>query len=232
MPHIFDLQQHPDMVVFVSQVVVRLLLAVFLGGAIGLERELKHRPAGLRTNLFICLGAALFTVLSEKLATGTGDPTRISAQIITGIGFIGAGSILHARGTVTGLTTAATIFVVAAIGMACGGGLFLVALFSTIIVLFSLSLLGVWEQRFADKMSNMSYEVEGASAEGVVAEVNATLERLRMRVSSLQFHTVNGLCRIAFTVRALREQHQSLTKSLETSAAIKHFSSISVNEQE
>jgi putative Mg2+ transporter-C (MgtC) family protein len=231
-PHIFDPQQQQNMMVFVSQVVVRLLLAAFLGGAIGLEREMKHRPAGLRTNMFICLGSALFTVLSAKLATSAGDSTRIAAQIITGIGFIGAGSILHSRGSVTGLTTAATVFVVAAIGMACGGGLFLVALFSTIIVLVALSVLGVWERRFTDKVSIMTYTVEGESPEGVVGEVSSTLERLKLSVSSLQLSTANGACRVAFTVRALQDQQQSLTKSLESCVPVKHFSSISISEQE
>src|SRR5215471_20874545 len=113
--------------------VAKLLLAAFLGGAIGLERQTKHRPAGLRTNLFICLGAALFTLLSDQLAGAhTGDHTRIAAQIIPGIGFIGAGSILHARADlVTGITTAATIFVVASIGMAVGGGSYVIAIATT-----------------------------------------------------------------------------------------------------
>src|SRR4030095_9127816 len=100
---------------FVSETVVRLILAGFLGGMIGLERELKRKPAGLRTNMFICFGAAMFTILSFKFTEGTADHTRIASNIITGIGFIGAGSILHSRGAVSGLTTAATMFVVASI---------------------------------------------------------------------------------------------------------------------
>src|SRR5215467_14531156 len=84
--------------------IVRLIVAAILGGVIGLERELRHKAAGLRTNMFICFGAAMFTILSDALAQEhTGDHTRIAAQIIPGIGFIGAGSILHARGSVTGL---------------------------------------------------------------------------------------------------------------------------------
>src|ERR1700674_5740490 len=125
--HIGDLL-HTEMASgVVASSLARLVLAAVLGGIIGLERELKHRPAGLRTNMFICFGAALFTVLSDVLAVEhLGDHTRISAQIIPGIGFIGAGSILHARDKlVTGLTTAATIFVLASVGMAVGGGLYL-----------------------------------------------------------------------------------------------------------
>ena len=113
---------HISLADLLSKSMVRLTLAAVLGGIIGLERALKRRPAGLRTNMFICFGSAMFTILSNDLAAewGIGDHTRIAAQIIPGIGFIGAGSILHAKGSVSGLTTAATIFVVASIGMACG----------------------------------------------------------------------------------------------------------------
>src|SRR6266702_2645764 len=126
----------------------KLLLAAFLGGLIGLEREAKHRPAGLRTNLFICLGAAIFTMLSDQLAGAhTGDHTRIAAQIIPGIGFIGAGSIIHERGDlVTGITSAATLFVVASVGMAVGGGMYLTSIFATMLILISLFALGRLEQ--------------------------------------------------------------------------------------
>src|SRR5437879_8765778 len=86
-----------------SSTISRLVIAAVLGGIIGLERELHHKPAGLRTNMFICFGAAMFTILSDQLAMEhPGDHTRIAAQIIPGIGFIGAGSILHSRGSVTG----------------------------------------------------------------------------------------------------------------------------------
>src|SRR3954452_12425538 len=145
---IIDPRQNPDMAIFVSQVLIRLVLAAVLGGAIGLERELKRKPAGLRTNMFICFGAAMFTILSARLADQyPGDHTRIAAQIIPGIGFIGAGSILHSRGSVQGLTSAATIFVVASIGMACGGGLYLVAAFATMLLVLALTVLGIIERK-------------------------------------------------------------------------------------
>jgi putative Mg2+ transporter-C (MgtC) family protein len=133
---------------------VRLLLAAILGGVIGLERELKHRAAGLRTNMFICIGSAMFTILSDQLASQhAGDHTRIAAQIIAGIGFIGAGSILHTRGElVTGLTTAATLFVVASIGMAVGGGLYLTATIATGMVVIFLFALGIMEQKLNLKL--------------------------------------------------------------------------------
>src|ERR1017187_7697178 len=107
-------------------------------GLTGEGRALKNRAAGLRTNMFICFGAAMFTLLSERLAGVPSDAARIAAQIIPGIGFIGAGSILHTRGLTTGLTTAATLFVVASVGMAAGGGLYLTAMFATVLVLLAL----------------------------------------------------------------------------------------------
>src|SRR5580698_10045901 len=136
--HFVDLIHREMASGIVSSSLTRLLLAAILGGVIGLEREFKHRAAGLRTNMFICFGAALFTVLSRGLAAEPSDYTRIAAQIIPGIGFIGAGSILHNRGLTTGLTTAATLFVVASVGMASGGGLYVTAVFATAVVLMAL----------------------------------------------------------------------------------------------
>jgi putative Mg2+ transporter-C (MgtC) family protein len=113
-----------------------ILLAIVCGFVIGLERELKHKPAGLRTNVLICLGAALFTLISAKMAAGQGDSlTRIAAQIVTGVGFLGAGAVIQDRGGVHGLTTAATIWLVASIGMACGAKLYALAIIATAVAI-------------------------------------------------------------------------------------------------
>jgi putative Mg2+ transporter-C (MgtC) family protein len=111
----------------IVDVFLRLALAAGLGGVIGLEREYHRKPAGLRTNMLIALGSALFSVLSIEVGSGAGSPDRIAAQVITGIGFLGAGAIMRTGGDVHGLTTAATIWVNAAIGMAAGVGAFGVA---------------------------------------------------------------------------------------------------------
>lgn len=121
----------------------KLLLATLLGGAIGLEREIAGKPAGLRTNILICVGAAMFTQISVDIAQigfspdghPYGDTTRIAAQIVSGIGFLGAGAILHGQGAIVGLTTAATIWVVAAIGAAVGAGLYVDALGATVLIM-------------------------------------------------------------------------------------------------
>lgn len=121
------------------ELLLQLALAVVLGGAVGLERELSGRPAGLRTTILICVGATLFTSLSVRMGSGHGDPGRVAAQILTGVGFIGAGTILHTRGHVTGLTSAATIWTVAAIGMALGAGAYVDAIGTTVLVLVVLN---------------------------------------------------------------------------------------------
>lgn len=110
-----------------------ITLAIVLGAAIGLERETRRKAAGLRTNMLICLGAAVFTIISKQMAEPGGSFTRIAAQIVTGVGFLGAGAIIQDRGGVHGLTTAATIWLVASIGMACGAGFHGLAVISTII---------------------------------------------------------------------------------------------------
>ena len=124
------------------ELLIKLLVAVVLGGAVGLEREMSGKPAGLRTTILICVGAALFTHLSITIGLIAlspagqpyGDVTRIAAQIVTGIGFLGAGAILHERGSVVGLTSAATIWAVAAIGMAVGSGAYPEAVGTTVMV--------------------------------------------------------------------------------------------------
>ena len=119
--------------------VVSIILAVVFGAAIGLEREVSGKSAGLRTNVLICLGAAVFTIISKQMGSGQQDSlTRIAAQIVTGVGFLGAGAIIQDRGGVHGLTTAATIWLMASVGMACGAMLFTIAIVSTIMTLLVL----------------------------------------------------------------------------------------------
>jgi putative Mg2+ transporter-C (MgtC) family protein len=141
--------------------VLQLLLAAALGGLIGLEREASGKPAGFRTNLLICVGAALLTQISYEIAADAaagggprGDPGRIPGQIVSGIGFLGAGTILHARGSVTGLTTAATLWVVAALGIAVGAGSYVLAIVGTTLVLLALMILGRFEDHLIPRRSN------------------------------------------------------------------------------
>jgi putative Mg2+ transporter-C (MgtC) family protein len=211
-------------IVFTS--LARLVLAALLGGIIGLERELKHKPAGLRTNMFICFGAALFTVLSDALAgEHTGDHTRIAAQIIPGIGFIGAGSILHTRGLTTGLTTAATLFVVASVGMASGGGLYLTAAFSTLVVVGTLIVVGHLEVTFNLKLLMVSYEVTSGSEEEISLEVNRLLEPQHRIMQNMCSARTGEHIRMQFDVAGKRKEQEELARQLKSS---KVFSSVTV----
>jgi putative Mg2+ transporter-C (MgtC) family protein len=200
---------------FIAETMVRLLLAAVLGGAIGLERELRHRPTGLRTNLFICFGSAMYTIMSFKLAGEfSGDHTRIAAQIIPGIGFIGAGSIIHARAGVTGLTSAATLFVVASIGMACGGGLYAPAVFATVMILLSLVLLGRMEERFGLKTFVTGYEVTGQDSDRVIGAINSVLEDEHKVMQTVSVGRLAEKSKVQFTVEGTRREHESLQARL------------------
>jgi putative Mg2+ transporter-C (MgtC) family protein len=223
MKHLFLLFLPQIFADLLSRTLVRLTLAAFLGGIIGMERELKHRPAGLRTNMFICFGAAMFTVISLELG-GANDATRIASQIIPGIGFIGAGSILRDKGGVTGLTTAATIFVVASIGMACGGGLYLLATFATVLLLLALLILGALEGRLNLKPVMMEYViVSDKSPDVIVSEINKALEEQSRELSSMRLIKLNGQEKIVFSVAATRKEHKELLDCLRQSEDLRNL---------
>lgn len=225
--HLIHLLQNEMASGIVSSSMVRLVLAAVLGGVIGLERELRHQPAGLRTNMFICFGAALFTILSDALAVEhLGDHTRISAQIIPGIGFIGAGSILHTRGLTTGLTTAATLFVVASVGMATGGGLYLTAIFSTGAVVIVLFALGHLELTFSLKTLLVSYEVTGGKLEELSHEVNRILEGSHRMMQNVESADTGQHVRLQFDVSGCNRDQQKLLRDLKSSNIFASVASI------
>ena len=177
-------------------VLLRLSVAAVLGGAIGMERELRERQAGLRTHLVVCVGSALFTLVSaygfhEFLVSGGSlvrtDPTRIAAQIVTGIGFLGAGAIIRQGLSVKGLTTAATLWLVAAIGMASGAGYYSAALFATAGALLTLGPLRIVAyrvvRRYRAEVDRLLVEIPAGGSPGAVLEA---LERRGGRVVSLE----------------------------------------------
>jgi putative Mg2+ transporter-C (MgtC) family protein len=179
-----------------AELAFRIGLAAALGAAIGLERELREREAGLRTHLLVALGAALFTIVSAyawsdwSFSNRSGivfDPTRIAAQIVTGVGFLGAGAIIRQGLTVRGLTTAATLWAVAAIGMAVGAGYYAAAIITTVVVLVSLWPLRILAYRVSTRIrpEERPLEIElpsGASAQPLLAAV----EELGAEVESFQ----------------------------------------------
>lgn len=182
MPHVLALFPVDIVAALRLDLLAKLALSVILGGAVGIERELSGKPAGLRTNILICLGSALLMDLSMNLGVmqggpRIGDPGRIAAQIVTGIGFLGAGTILQARGAVIGLTTAATIWVVAAIGMIVGAGQYLEATGSTVLVVLVLTLLQRVERRILARHRTLNAVIRarrGASWESIEKEIRSS----------------------------------------------------------
>jgi len=210
----------------------RLVLAGFLGGLIGLERELKAKPAGLRTTLLICMGAAMFTQLSVQmalLATGGGDalradPARLAAQIIPGIGFIGAGAILHGKGRVTGLTTAATLWVVTAIGIAVGAGAYVQAIGTTIMVLGTLLLLARWERIINIRVSHRRYT---AAVDPSSEAFERLLERFahgRLQVKVERVEKTAAHVEVTFRVTGPADDHDQLMKHMIQDNGVRRFS--------
>ena len=165
-----------------QEILLRLSVAALLGAIIGIERVVRRRPAGVRTSLFVCLATALFTILSGEIAHRLGDTsgTRIASNIVQGIGFLGAGAILRGTNGVLGMTTAATIFVEAAIGMAAGGGLYAVAAFSTGIVLFGLTVIGWAERYFNLKCRLMVFRFTTSHTDSVATEVQRLMAGLKI----------------------------------------------------
>ena len=204
-----------------SDALSRLLLACFLGGAIGLEREAKRRAAGVRTNLLICMGCAFFTLLSAVLA-GEGSPNKgqVASNIVQGIGFLGAGLIIHTRSRVSGMTSAASVFVVASIGMACGAGLFAAATIATVIVLVALELVGFLEQRVNLKIYPLVYEARGKDETGMLVSILDAMDREKERLASVDTNAIGDIHRISFSLTATKRQHERLQTRLMGEQAI------------
>jgi len=194
--------------------IIRLLVAAVLGGAVGLERELNHKPAGIRTNMLICLGAALFTILSYEMASAFGgDHTRIAAQIIPGIGFIGAGVVIRERGTVIGITSAATIFVVASIGMAVGAGLYGIGVVAAAILLASLVVIGRLEQRLGLHMRLMNFRVT-ATSDDTAERVRRIVDELGINTRRWNTHRSDGVLVVEFDAEVTVPQERDLVTRL------------------
>jgi putative Mg2+ transporter-C (MgtC) family protein len=207
-----DLQAIID--AFNLELLLQLVLAIVLGGAIGLERELSGKPAGLRTNILICVGATLFTVLSLKLSEGRGDPARIAAQILPGVGFIGAGTILHARGSVTGLTSAATIWVVAAIGMALGGKAYSEALGTTALVMLILAGLGYLERFVAHRSTYSRLEVHAKPEPSSLDELESLVRRTGLELTRVESRRENVDLVIDLELRGPKRLHDQVMIAL------------------
>jgi putative Mg2+ transporter-C (MgtC) family protein len=214
----------------------RLLLAALLGGLLGLEREVNGKPAGLRTNLLICVGAALLMEISIRTAmlpgvvnpaSGTvGDPTRIAAQIVSGIGFLGAGTIMQARGTVVGLTTAATIWVVAAIGMAVGARAYVEAVGSTVLVLLALISLGRLESLLIRRKRSQRYLFTLDPDSSLLLYVAETFRKAGLRVETESVEKGGEQYEAAFDVIGASRLHPRALEALIEHAGVRRVTRV------
>ena len=218
MPFSFDRLQQ---IVVVNGAIGRLLTACLLGAAIGLEREISRKAAGVRTNLLICMGAAFFTLLSAVLA-GDASPNKgqVASNIVQGIGFLGAGLILHNRSRVSGLTSAASVWVVASIGMACGAGLYAAAVVAALIVIMALEIVGFLERRANLKGYPLVYEARGHDQTLMLTSILDAMDKTGERLNNVERDTIGELQRVSFAVTATRKQHERLRVKLNAEPSI------------
>lgn len=204
-----------------DQAVGRLLVACVCGALVGIEREWKNKSAGIRTNLLICMGCAFFTLLSPILAGDNGSNRgQVAANIVQGIGFLGAGLILHRQNRISGLASAASIFAVASIGMACGAGLFLPAAIATAIVLIALWLVGIVEWRINLKSYSLIYEARGTDPGRILMSILDAMDQENQHLEGVEQDTIGVMERACFTVTTSRRSHDRLKARLSAESAI------------
>ena len=199
----------------------RLLFACLLGGVIGLQREFKQKDAGVRTNLLICMGSALFTLLSAVLAGDvTPDKGRVASNIVQGIGFLGAGLILHNRSRVSGLTSAASVWVVASIGMAAGAGLYVTAGIGTLIVVVVLEGVGIMERLGNIKGCPLVYEARGRDQSEMLPSILHPMDSVGERLGAVERDAIGEIQRVSFSLTTKRKQHDLVRGRLAGAPAI------------
>lgn len=193
------------------EIVIRLILSAILGGLIGTEREVNNRPAGLRTHILVTLGSTLIMLVSmdgfSHLANGSGDPSRLAAQVVSGIGFLGAGTIMRTGNNIKGLTTAASLWVSAGIGLAIGTGYYLGAIVTATIVLITLMSLGGFEKRMLSKKFR-TIEVIGTNRPGLIGHLGTLFGKHYVSIKDIsildneyQFSDDDGIMKVRFLVK-------------------------------
>lgn len=177
--------------VFELEALIRILIALVCGGIIGYEREYKNRPAGLRTHMLVCIGAALVMIVSQYLyeiySPGVTDPARLGAQVVSGIGFLGAGTIIRDRFSVKGLTTAATLWVVACIGLAIGSGYYLMGIIVTGVIFMALILFRKLENVLKIKPSRAKLKITAENDDDIEKDIKTILEKLGFSIKGTKF---------------------------------------------
>jgi putative Mg2+ transporter-C (MgtC) family protein len=200
------------------QIILRLLAATGLGAIIGLERERDNQPAGLRTHMILVIGSTLAMCLSINLAaSGDGDPARLAAQVISGIGFLGAGAILRYGFNVKGLTTATTLWSMAIVGLAVGYGYYLIGLVTTILMLVTLTLINLLEKKFIHTSVARTFIVQAVDRPGIVKDIRKVITRLSEKIITftIQKNIKNKRLRISIAAHVrVGEKMENLTEAI------------------
>jgi putative Mg2+ transporter-C (MgtC) family protein len=205
----------------VNGAVGRLLVACLLGGLIGIEREYNRQPAGVRTNMLICVGSALFTLLSPILAgEGGNNKGQVASNIVQGIGFLGAGLIIHNRSRISGLASAASVWVVASIGMACGAGFYFTAVVAAGIVVVALQIVGLLERRANLKIYPLIYEARGQDKTQMLECILDAMDKTGERLTDMDEDVIGSLQRVSFPLTTTHRKHQMLNRQLLAEPAI------------
>jgi len=200
------------------QYILRLVFALFIGGLIGIEREIKGKPAGMRTNMLICMASCLLMILSMEIfragLTTMGDPSRIASQVVVGVGFIGAGMIIQSRLSVTGLTSAATVWFVATLGLVIGWGAFLLAAAATVLIIVTLTLLSAVEQMVSVKQQRHILQFRFPTTHKRMTEAKQMFKRHRVAPENLTMRREDGDVLVDLEYTAPEYKHERLVESL------------------
>lgn len=192
----------------------RIVLAVVLGGIIGLERELGDKPAGLRTIILICVGACIFTIVSQIVGGPDWNSTRIAAQIVSGIGFLGAGAIIRDRQSVLGMTTAATIWAVAAIGMSCGFGLWMLSLQGAVVILVALLVFEEIEKRIGARLDIQNYHIAAANSVETLDKIDTLFDNSKLRVRKRFYHEDGDSLVVHIVAIGSKPEHEKIRREV------------------
>ena len=197
-----------------TEPIIQILAAVVFGGLIGLEREVRDKPAGFRTIILICVGACVFTIISRLAGRPEYESTRIAAQIVTGIGFLGAGAILRDRGSVMGMTTAATIWAVAAIGMAVGFGHLRLAVMGTAAILVALLIFDVFERWIGDLRDIQDYYIAAENTDDTLDRINTLMEEANLRIRKRLCYEEGSSLVVHIIAMGAKTNHEQLQRKL------------------
>jgi putative Mg2+ transporter-C (MgtC) family protein len=206
----------------IGQVLMKLGLALLIGTVIGAEREYKNKAAGLRTLILICLGSTLFTIISDLLGAPN-ETGRIASNIVTGIGFLGAGAIMREGLTVSGLTTASSIWVTAALGMAVGAGQYYLSVFATVIVFMVLTLFGYVQPLIDRYQKAIELHITFIGENHTMPELEKEMERYKLRFEKIRGIKKDGDAVFHYGLSGREKSLNSFLKTLSTNKAIKSF---------